>query len=646
MRRALAALVAFAALGLPGAAQGAEAAADPWPRQFKSGNATILVYQPQVESWTGNAITFRSAIAITKGDPKDDVFGVIWAKARTQVDKASRIVLLEDVAVTRRDFPTLPDNGLIYLFSLRTQLGATQRTVSLDRLEASLAASGSASLPGIAVNNDPPRIVVSTTPAILVRIDGPSALRPLPNTNFQRVINTRALLLAGEGASNFYLRVGDGWLGAASLAGPWSRPTALPEGLEAAAKPFAAAGFVDLLTTSNASASPPLESPPPAIHVSETPAALIVFEGEPAFAPVAGTGLARAANTTASVFLETESNQYFVLLTGRWFRAASLSGPWAFVPSPDLAADFRKIPVDSPAGAVLAAVAGTPQAEEALIADSIPQTAAVKRVGGPTFAPRFDGPPELSAVAGTTLQYVINSPTPIIQVSPTDYYAVNAGVWFTAPALSGPWIVAATLPDAISTIPPSSPLHFVTYVQIYGATIGLVYEGYTPGYLGTVATPDGVVVHGTGFTYPPWIGSAWYPAPATYAAAPAREGVYDDYGSAVISGVRTSFSSAPAAAGAAAERQTIYTNPRTGKSSAYGFLKAGNDVYADKSGLIFSNASGEWQQRSPTGWSSASGDMSWADKESQARSAGEEGFNVFSQVAGRADAGRSGAPSR
>ncbi len=646
MRRAAAALVVFVALGLPGAARGAEAPADPWPRQFKSGKATILVYQPQVETWTGNAITFRSAIAITKGDPKDDVFGVIWAKARTQVDKTSRIVLLEDVAVTRRDFPTLPDNGLIYLFSLRTQLGATQRTVSLDRLEASLAASGAASSPGIAVHNDPPRIIVSDSPAILVRIDGPPALRPVPDTTFQRVINTRALLFADAGASNFYLRLGEGWLTAASLAGPWSRPAALPEGLEAAAGPVAA---VDLLAASDASASPPLEAPPPAVHVSETPAALIVFEGEPAFTPVAGTGLARASNTTANVLLETERRRYYVLLAGRWFRAAAFSGPWAFVPSPDLPADFRKIPADSPAGAVLAAVAGTPQAEEALIANSIPQTAAVSRVGGPTLALRFDGAPQLAPVDGTSLKHVVNSPTPIIQAGPADYYAVNAGVWFTAPALSGPWIVAATLPAAISTIPPSSPLHFVTYVQIYGATIGLVYEGYTPGYLGTVATPDGVVVQGTGFGYTPWIGSVWYPAQGTDAAAPARQNLYDDYVSAVASGARTSFSSVPAvAAGAEAERLTMYTNPKTGKSSAYGFVTAGNDVFADKGGLIFSNAGGQWQQRTPGGWSSASGDIAWAEREAQARSAGEDRFRTFSQTGGQAGNGAAagGGPSR
>ena len=41
--------------------------------------------------------------------------------------------------------------------------------------------------------------------------------------------------------------------------------------------------------------------------------------------------------------------------------------------------------------------------------------------------------------------------------------------------------------------------------------------GYTPGYLGAVITPDGVVVYGTGYVYPAYVGAyVWYPPPATY----------------------------------------------------------------------------------------------------------------------------------
>jgi hypothetical protein len=54
---------------------------------------------------------------------------------------------------------------------------------------------------------------------------------------------------------------------------------------------------------------------------------------------------------------------------------------------------------------------------------------------------------------------------------------------------------------------------------VYGDTPTVVYVGYTPGYLGTVVTPSGVVVYGTGYVYQPWIGTVWYAPPVTYGVA-------------------------------------------------------------------------------------------------------------------------------
>ena len=55
-----------------------------------------------------------------------------------------------------------------------------------------------------------------------------------------------------------------------------------------------------------------------------------------------------------------------------------------------LPADFAHIPAQSLAGAVLPTVAGTPQANEAVISNSIPQTATVPLKHGPTFTPNFE----------------------------------------------------------------------------------------------------------------------------------------------------------------------------------------------------------------------------------------------------------------
>jgi hypothetical protein len=131
----------------------------------------------------------------------------------------------------------------------------------------------------------------------------------------------------------------------------------------------------------------------------------------------------------------------------------------------------------------------------------------------------YDGSPQFRPVQGTLLQYAVNSPTPVIRVDAVTYYALSSGVWFVASAPVGPWVVATVVPAVIYTIPPASPLHYVTYVHVYGSTPAVVYVGYTPGYLGTVVTPDGVVVYGTGVVYTPWVGTVWYPPPATYGSS-------------------------------------------------------------------------------------------------------------------------------
>ncbi|MGD0885189.1 MAG: autotransporter [Thermodesulfovibrionales bacterium] len=498
-------------------AGGATPVTDTWPREFKLSKATLLVYQPQIDTWEGDILNFRAVLGVKPKGSKEEIFGVIWGKARTQVDRVARMVLLDELTLTESKFPTLPDNGAAYMRALATQLAATsKRIISLDRLEASLAASGSVKPAGIPVNNTPPTIFVSYSPALLVMIDGSPVLRPVPNTQFERVINTHALILRQQGSSTFYLHVYDGWLFAGTLDQPWYQPMVLPAGIDQVAQSLGKSGLVDLIDGGDAQPKPSLANGVPTIYVSETPAELLMFKGQPAFAPIEGTSLSWASNTANDVLFEAIDSNYYVLLSGRWYRSLVLTGPWTYVPSTDLPADFRQIPADSPAGIVLAAVAGTAQAQEAVITNSIPQTATVPRSNGPTFQSDYDGPPQLQPIAGTPLQYVVNSPAPVIQVDAASYYALLAGVWFYGTSVNGPWYVAPSVPAVIYNIPAASPLHYVTYVRVYGSTAQVVYVGYTPGYLGTVVTPDGVVVYGTGYTYQPWVGTVYYAPPVTY----------------------------------------------------------------------------------------------------------------------------------
>ena len=135
---------------------------------------------------------------------------------------------------------------------------------------------------------------------------------------------------------------------------------------------------------------------------------------------------------------------------------------------------------------------GTPPAQEAVIDNSIPETATVTRATT-KFTTNYGGSPQLQGIEETPLQSVVNSPYPVIRVDTSSWYAVKDGVWFVGTSVNGPWAVADSVPEVIYTIPPSSPLHYVTYVYVFGATPQIVTVGYTPGYYGTVLAPTGVV---------------------------------------------------------------------------------------------------------------------------------------------------------
>jgi len=512
-------LLAAAGAGAQGADTTPDAAAerDPWPRVAQSASGTVTIYQPQVDAWQGNTLSFHAAVSIEAPGAKSTVFGVAFVTARTQVDKEDQLVTLDAFTVTRVRFPSIPDSQSAYLALLRGEVPKAARTISLPRLTASLQIVNDKSRAQSApVKNAPPAILFSTVPAILVLIDGNPKLGPSPAAGLRRVINT-GVLLAYDGEL-YWLRVFDGWMQATSIAGPWVVGWAPPASLDTLLT-WARTQRIDLLT--GASADPTEDSPSlwastvPVITTSTTPAELIVSQGALDYVPIPGTDLLYASNTSARVFEYIDTQQMFVLLSGRWFSAPGTSGPWTYVPGSRLPNDFRDIPLDSPAEPVLASVPGTPQAREAVIDNSIPQTASVSR-SATMPAPAIDGAPQMAPIAGTSLSYVLNSPIPIIRTAPGAYYAVYSGVWFAAPAPTGPWTVAASVPTSIYAIPPSSAVYYVTYVQVYGATSSVVYVGYTPGYFGTVVAPGGVVVYGTGYAYPVWIGAAYYPPPMTY----------------------------------------------------------------------------------------------------------------------------------
>ena len=504
---------------LPGAEDAGMLSADTdngWPRTVTSGNQEITIYEPQVDSWERNQLQARAAVSVQASALSQPTYGVISFSARTEVDKQNRLVTLQDMRFTRTSFPSEPQHAEEYAARIQPQIQKGMQKVALDRLQASLVmARTEATQKSVEVRNAPPHILFSTSPAVLVLIDGEPILREVPGTHLSRIINTRALMLLDPTSGTYYFSIAERWMQARALTGPWTwaETERVPQSLALAKQAAVQDNRVD---TPNLPLVYELEAIVPTIYVSTVPAELIQTEGQPELEPIAGTSLLEVTNSPSDIFLDQTDQQYYVLLSGRWYRGRSLDrGPWAFVSAKALPPEFAQIPESDPKGAVLASVAGTAQAQQAMIANAIPQTATVQRSQA-RLDVRYDGSPVFKPVCGTALLYAINSATPVIRVTPNSYYAVDSGIWFTAGVPTGPWTAAQSVPDVIYSIQPCSPIYNVTHVYVYGATPEVVYAGYTPGYFGSYVSPDDVVVYGTGYVYAPWVGAEWIGAPATF----------------------------------------------------------------------------------------------------------------------------------
>ncbi len=551
-----------------------------WPRQFESDGNRITVYAPQVDEWPNfDRITFRSAISVASKGSEDRVFGIIRVSAATKISVEERLVILTDRQVQEVSFPGVePDESA----RLRAIVDAAMppskpQSVSLDRL---IAAVDPSQVPvrKVELNIEPPTIITSQSPAIMVIFMGKPRFKPVPQSDLLFAINTNWDIFQDPAAKKFYMRNGESWLVTADLdKGPWTAASTLPESLS---KLPPDENWSDVLA---AIPGTPLTQVP-AVHVVYQPAELVVTQGEPEFEPISGTSIMMVANTEDDLFYEPVQKQFYLLAAGRWFKASDFGGPWSAA-SNSLPEDFKKIPEDSAAADVLVAVPGTAAAKEAVVMASIPEKATINRSEA-TLNVTYDGTPAFRPIESTTVQYAYNTPFSVFLVD-GKYYACNNAVWFEAPTPTGAWTVTSEVPKAIYTIPPTSPKYNVTYVTVYESTPTTVTTGYTSGYSGASVAATGVVMFGLGlvvaealddddhywvYRYPPSYGSGavWHSSSGGYVAASRHYGPYGGAGRAAAynpsTGVYSRAGYAYGPTGATGYR-TAY-NPSTGVAGA------------------------------------------------------------------------------
>ena len=493
--------------------QAAQEAADVWPKKIPFAEATVVCEAPRADTFDGMKVAARGAARFEGGDKAAPIYGTVWYESPVAVDSGQRTVRLTSVTVPRVEFEGMPPARQERMATRLTQaMSRVKPVLSLDDVLADSRLARRRDEKPPKLNTEPPKILIETEPAILVMFDGDPRFEAVPGTKLERAQNTPFLVLRDPASNQYYLNGGTMWFSAPNPSGPWSKTDQAPrEATQIAARDLKDGGVSqDEVEKARQTADKRV----PKIITATEPTELIVSEGAPQWTPVVAGELDMIANSEGDLFRTTSDRQYWVVLSGRWYRSGSLSGPWAYVEPSRLPASFSKIPSDSPKANVLVFVAGTRPAREAVADATKPRTTAVQRSQAHATV-TYDGDPKFEQVSGTRVEYAVNTPDQVLKIRGR-YYVCDQGMWFTSGAPTGPWAVADAIPeDEIQTIPPESPVYNTRYAYVYDATPDLVYMAYTPAYLGSYPYYGGVVF-GTGWYYRPWWGAHYYPRPWTW----------------------------------------------------------------------------------------------------------------------------------
>jgi hypothetical protein len=566
-----------------------------WPRTYKlPSGGTIVVSQPQVASWDGQAhlIAYSAVAHQVSATDKKPAFGTIKLEAETKVSVADRLVSFTQLKIAETHFQTLQNEQVREIVAvLQDTLPADERVIALDRVLANLDKSKIVPKNTPGVKADPPAIFFSTTPAVIVNLDGDAIWSPIKANDLEFAVNTNWDLFRHAATNTYYLRNNEQWLRASDVKGPWTVADGLPPSF---AKLPDDDNWKDV--KAHLTLKPAPKAAAPKVVVSLQPAELILLAGAPSYRPVTGTNLMWVSNTESDLFRMGKTGSIYYLVAGRWFSAPDFTGPWTFA-TPTLPAEFKKISLEHERSRVLASVPGTDEAAEAVLLAQIPQTARVnkKELKAPEID--FQGDAQFAQIEQTVVQRAVNTDKDVFMIDNV-YYLCHQGVWFVGKSATGPWEVAESVPDQIYQIPANSPAHHVTYVTVEeddDADDDWVEFAAAAGYLGTMFA-WGLPVWGTGWYYPPYYGwagsypfyyphfptygySAWYnPWTGSYGR---NAGIYGPYGGAGV-GARYNPRTGTYARGAAAfgpygARGVAQAyNPRTG---TYAATRQGANVY-------------------------------------------------------------------
>ena len=516
---AAAAVCLFAARPCPAADDGKSAAPQAWvyPQDWKCAGRRLTMHEPQVTAFDPamSRVSLRYPVVLT--DPLGRAsWGTVELSGTLRVDLASRLVRLDTLQPGKATFPGVAEADLT---AVQAGLAdALPKTVTL-RVELITARPGAwtpeASPPKF--SKDPPSVVVRYRPAVLVQTDGAPELLDVEEFPLQYVGNCATDVFRDPKTDMWYLLLDGTWMNAKAFAGPWRRldgplpssmsqiPGSHPRGHVRRFVPgtpeFTKRGLV------------PAAKDLPEVIVTDKPSELLLLAGDPLFTFIPGIRLMAVANTESDLFFHPQTNLYYLLLSGRWFTAPEVEGPWtAAGPLPE---EFAKIPRDHVRGHVVWCVPGTPEAAEACALASLEQRATLDKYAQAQVLYEPEGKGPVTAPEGGDLKAVTNTEDDCFAAG-KNWYVCHFGVWYRSEDGRSKWQMCADVPEALRKLPESSPSWHIRFCRPLGIEGDNASFAVSSGYYGTIAL-GGSPVYGTGATQRGIVRNKnWYPCARTW----------------------------------------------------------------------------------------------------------------------------------
>ncbi|MGC2853627.1 MAG: hypothetical protein WB556_26855 [Candidatus Acidiferrum sp.] len=443
-----------------------------------------------------------------------------------------------------------------------------------------------------------PQVFYSTVPSEVILFDGQPTYSEIPGTQLVYANNTDSPVFVYSPTQTYYYLAAGRWFSAHNLAGPWTFASLdLPS--DFAHIPLASPASAILASvpgTSQAKDAVLIAQIPTVMMLNPTTAAAQVkidYTGVPQFAPIEGTTLPYATNTTDKVI--QVGDVYYLCLQGVWFMSTSAQGPWTTASS-------------------------VPQ-----VIYTIPPNSPVYNVTYVTQVTTTNGYVQSSYTAGYLGAFVMGAAVGAIVCNGSGYYYPP---YIGYPAYGYPVYHPYATPygaygtSYYHTSTGGYGVSQTTYGAYGSATRTASYNPYTGTSTRTASTTTAYGKQSVGQAYNPYTG--------TYGATHQGSSPTAQWGQSYVSQGNKSATTQhySTANGTTASAQGSQGGKAYGTSSKYG------DTYAGKSssGDMYAGHDGNVYKSTGSGWQKSNGSGGWTDVNSQtAKAQGQQDKSSYEQ---------------